>query len=639
MKKKISLNHSGNKNSIIFGALVAGIGGTYFLISSFAALPVFWLESEDADVSGNAETLSDSSASGESFLKFGGEPAPTDADFVVSPNGNDSNPGNASSPFKTVGRAQQAVRSQASGMSDDLVVYLRGGTYRLGGTLNFDDRDSGQNGHNVVYRAWPGEKPVLTTASKISGWSSAGSGMVKTNIGTGYKTRHLFVNNQRAVRARTGNTSGFTKTSSGYNVGISGMANWGGKKHIEIIGFREWRDYHCGVSSISGGNITVDQPCWEWANLSPAIGKPTYIENAFELLDQPGEWYHDRSSGELFYMPRSGENISGATVWAATGGQIIKGTGVKDFSLEGLTFAYSGWDGPEDSDGYAPIQTNILFSSDSDFRVPGAVHFSQSVRIGVKDNTFTHLGAGGLALDQRTRRVEAIGNKFEDISAYAVSVGEVEDEDETDFNRQHRNVTISNNYITKIGQEFRDSPAIFMGYVRNMLVQHNEIHNIPYSGMTMGWGWGQDSYARNNIISNNHIYNFIKVLTDSAAIYTLSSQPNSEIHDNYIHNNHDRFGCLYPDEGSANMRWHHNVCEDLDQSSYYTKQWIHIWTSTIKNLTVDNNYNDSNTVIENAGTNITLSNNSYISNDNWPSGALQIMDNAGLEPEYDSLKD
>ena len=99
------------------------------------------------------------------------------ADYYVAVNGNDSNPGTIALPFATIEKARLAVQSRiATGMTKDITVMLRGGTYYISNTLAFTAADSGVGGHRVVYRNYPDEVPVIDGGVPITGWTETTSG-------------------------------------------------------------------------------------------------------------------------------------------------------------------------------------------------------------------------------------------------------------------------------------------------------------------------------------------------------------------------------------------------------------------------------------------------------------------------------
>ena len=136
-----------------------------------------------------------------------GEQSSSRIAFNVSPYGSDTNPGTEQQPFRTIERARDAVRSNTEDMAQNIVVYLRGGTYNIDRTIVFDHRDSGKNGHTVVYRNYESESPIISGGQKIGSWRLDSGNRWKAGT-TLENFRQLYVNGVRAVRARGGPLSG-----------------------------------------------------------------------------------------------------------------------------------------------------------------------------------------------------------------------------------------------------------------------------------------------------------------------------------------------------------------------------------------------------------------------------------------------
>ena len=195
--------------------------------------------------------------------------------------------------------------------------------------------------------------------------------------------------------------------------------------------------------------------------------------------------------------------------------------------------------------------------------------------------------------------------------------------------RQDSGTTVTNNYIHAVAVEFHGGVGIFAGYVANILISHNELFNLPYTAISVGWGWGENSYAENNEISHNHIHHHMQMLVDGGAVYTLSAQGLansgwSSVHHNYIHNQANDFGALYFDEGSAYISAYSNVVA----SSPY---WVAICEPSVHNINVTGNFTDDSAAL-NDGTATTLANN--IVSATWGQDAQSIISSAGLESAY-----
>ncbi len=526
-----------------------------------------------------------------------------DADFYVSPDGSDKNQGTIKKPFATISKARDVVREiTRDGLKKDVTVLIRGGTYQLKETLTFWQEDSGSPEHSITYAAYPGEKPIISGGKTITGWQedSDGRWKAKTDIDN---FRQLYVNGTRAVRAQAGRIYELELYGDdGYKTKSVELASWKNQSDIELAYINAWAHTRCKVESITKEGdyaiIKMKQPEYGLGRIKEGKsidkkdwsgdGKYDTIENAFELLDEPGQWYLDRSKDTLYYIPRPGEDMKTAEVIAPVLEKIVelKGTldrPVHDLNFVGLTFMHASWLRPSKI-GLIDIQSNFVVENDNSFVRDGSLnmihnesikspsnivcHAAKSIRF--ENCTFTKFGGGGIDLEHGSQDNTIIGCHFYDISATAIQVGDVRREDHHPRDKRLivKNNKILNNLIENCGVEFKGSHAIFAGYTDGTLIAHNEIRNLPYSAIAVGWGWGEEdiggdprwpqpfSYktptpAKNNIIEYNHIHNVMAELMDGGAIYTLSRQPNSAIRGNYIHDNKGVPGGIYLDAATG----------------------------------------------------------------------------------------
>ena len=259
-------------------------------------------------------------------------------ELFVSPGGRDSWPGTKRRPFATLERAQRAVRSRTAGMRSDIVVSLRGGTYRLRRPLRLSAAagDSGQNGHRVIYRAYGDgtparERVVISGGRRVTGWRRAEDvdGAWRADVGD-LETRQLFVDGRRAQRTARGRglPGKAIRVPTGYATRTTVPQSWRHPEDIELVfngakGGLPYSEARCGVARIRGDAewslIKVDEPCFsnleesydaESPGLKPAA--PTDVENSLSLLREPGSWYLDRSRPGrhvLYYLPRRREDL------------------------------------------------------------------------------------------------------------------------------------------------------------------------------------------------------------------------------------------------------------------------------------------------------------------------------------------
>ena len=406
--------------------------------------------------------------------------------------------------------------------------------------------------------------------------------------------------------------------------------------------------------------ITMQDPCWSLAKEHEGytMDKITWIENAKELLDDPGEWYHDETSSYIYYIPLSGENLSNASVIVPTTETLVQATGtlsstnnptfVHNIHFYGITFSYGTWLSPSTTLGYPEVQAGWHYTGTNSFqRTPGNVDFSRVKNIRFERCTFSHLGAAGLNIDSGSQENIIIGNKFYDISSSAIQIGG-DNPSTTQESLKMKNNTISNNYISNVAVEYQSATGIFCGYNAGLLIEHNELEQLPYTGISVGWGWGTDSYARDNQLNANLIHDVMLNLIDGGGIYTLSAQPNSSITENYIHdvgnNLQDQeiliFNGIYHDTGSRYFTDTANVVSNVEFV-------LSIWSdSSMRDNTVTGNYFDIDWAFCNKlpgkTSRCNFNNNSVINNvftgGIWPSKAQVIMNNAGLESNYKDIK-
>jgi hypothetical protein len=576
----------------------------------------------------------------------------TFADLHVSPTGGGSL-FTESEPGSLIG-ARDFVRTINGSMSSDIVVYLHGGTYTLDSTFILRPEDSGNNGFNVVYKAFSKDKVIISGGKTITGWVlyDEAKNIYRAPINTGFNTRQLFVNGVRANRARSNdNPSGFALSTTGFTTTDTAMQNWKNISDIEIVSLYNWKMFRLGVDSIDGNSIVIKQPCWKNSLIHGGYTPRTvqWIENAYELLNSEGEWYLDKYERYIYYKPRTSllEDVATATIVAPVLETLVQGIGtessmVHNVKFDSLTFSYATWLYPSTDTGYADVQAGThIISAGSSLHTssllrttPGNVSFYACRDIEFTNNTFSHLGAVGLEFSDGCSDISIIGNSFSDISSGGIQIGALNYSTTPrwlDFYDEEwkmpRKIVIQNNEITEIGMDYFDGCGILVIYSDSAIIEHNHIYNVPYSGISLGWGWNNAiTPAGRNKIRYNLIHNHMLKLKDGGGIYTLGGQPGTEVSYNYIHHQGNEYGLLYPDEGSSYMNWHHNVVAG-------GPRWLHMWTTTIQYDTVEYNYHDNNVATMNASNSV-VRNNILVTNNNWPQEAIDIMSNAGLEAGF-----
>jgi len=557
--------------------------------------------------------------------------------LYVSPNGSGVQCSSANPCALLTARGQ--ARSLLPGAASDVTVRLYGGFYALDSTFTLDVRDGGRPGIRMVYEAGSGEQPVLSGGKFITGWTlfDAGRNIWRASIPAGMRTRQLYVNDIRAVRARgPTNPAGWVKTAAGFTAPDGVVASYRNLTEVELVSFREWKGFRCPIGSANVRNITVATPCWTNAQLHTGftLDAVTWVENAYELLDAEGEWYLDDPLDFLYYKPRAGENMATARVVAPTLEVLLDARGtmaapLRYLTLRGITFAHATWMRPSTNLGYPEGQATNLWPFSAGNKALSNVQFWYVDSLVLERNVFRALGGNGPSLEAGSRNSRISCNAFFDISGNGMHIGNI-NPNPADARDQNIGITIENNYVTKIGQEFQGGVGIFVCYAAQTRILANEIHDVPYSGISVGWGWGTGGYMQNNEVAYNLVYNHMNLMRDGGGVYTLSPQRGTHVHHNYIHDQIAEFGALYPDEGSSFMRWDSNVVQN-------TVRWLHMWVNTIQFDTVVNNYYNNNVATLN-GANCIVTPNTLVTGGNWPPAALRLMAAAGIPTGCQDVK-
>jgi len=620
----------------------------------------------------------------------------------VAPTGDDANPGTQAAPVRSVQRAQQLVRGLNQNMTADVTVVLEDGFYRLASPLSLSSADSGTGGHNVVWTADTGARPVLAGSIQLTGWTrmSASSPIFVAQAPAGLRTRQLYVNGTRVDRAHGALPASLTgQNSTGYSGGATTMAGWrnpsGAKPQLEFVyrgGLGAWTEPRCPVSSISSaGAVTMAQPCWENStnraccfadgrayNLVGRKGiteQPTQVENAFQFLSAstPGQWFLDQGDGEVYYVPRSGENMATADVEAPALEQLVTGTGVSHLVFNGIQFSYATWLGSNSGDGFAEIQANYQVTGSDGAasqglchvppptytlgkcpfgawtQIPGNVSFTNDTFIQFTNDAFVHLGAAGLALGNGSQHDLVKGDIFTDISGNGIQIGNVDMPTATGAAQTTSN-TIADNHVFNLPAEYHGGIGIDSGYTASDSISHNQIDHTAYTAISQGWGgWPdkemeapQPNFTHDNAIANNLIFDHMSLLNDGGGIYTQgitgTSLANGEkVTGNLIHDQTGKGHVIYTDNGCT--------FESILGNGVYSTGAANAWGSVHHNFAPGATTTSDPTDVENnffqnppstgSGNGVTVANNTTItSGSQVPAG---IVNNAGLEPAFQGL--
>jgi parallel beta-helix repeat protein len=519
------------------------------------------------------------------FLLFspGAEPAApakqtVEMRFYVSPKGNDSWSGKSPSrtapdgPFATIGRAQKAIRElkRAGKLSGPVSVFLRGGIYELTAPIVFTPEDSGAEQAPVTWAANPGEKPVVSGGRRITGFRKGENGVWTVSLpdvkeGRWY-FRQLFVNGKRAIRARTPN-DGFFQADGDISMddravfryrGDDVRLRWADRRDVEVIALQAWAEFRMLIRGVDTASRTVTLS----AKCAPSNREKDaryWIENAPDALDVPGEFFFDRDTGMLSYIPRPGEDLAKAEMVAPVLAELVRFEGdisasntVSGIRLRGIAFEYTDWTLPEN--GYVDMQAA--------YDIPGIVRGNGAADIFIEDCAFRHHGNYAVEFARGCRNIRITGCEIADMGAGGVKIGEpAVRTDERD--KTHDN-TVSDCHIHHIGEVYPAACGVIIFQSSGNTIAHNHIHDTYYTGISNGWTWGYGpTNAGRNIIEYNHVHDIGRgMLSDMGGNYNLGVQPGTVIRNNLFHDitSHGYGGWgIYTDEGSSNILIENNV--------------------------------------------------------------------------------
>ena len=511
---------------------------------------------------------------------------------------------------------RQARELRRTGKAKAVTIRLSPGTYHLYEPLRLRPEDSGLT--------IEGNGAIISGGQDINIWKTTDklySADVPDFNGRPVDFRQLWREKEKAVRAR--NVIDFEQMHRILTYDKRNQVLWipkaavaslldngkvkEGCEYVEMVLHEMWCTSNLRILSLTpqGDSVAVrfhnpeaklqfDRP---WPSpMTPDTGHPSpfYLTNAKALVDTAGEWYHDIRAHKLYYYPREHERtvkVLLATYPALETLIEVAGTAdcpVHDITIRGVTFSHTTWMRPSEK-GHVPLQAGMYLTEAYKLRpqidrpnnhkldnqgwlgrADAAVEVRYGENISFEDCRFEHLGGSGLDYVVGCKGGKVSGCIFRDIAMNGVVVGSFSPEGlEThlpyrpaDSREVCSGQCIEQSEFSHVSNEDWGCVAIAAGYVSDITIEHNTIHDVSYTGISLGWGWNRDSVCmKNNKVHANLIYNYAQHTYDCAGIYTLGNQPGTVISENvvrdiakpsYVHDPNHWF-YLYTDEGSSNI--------------------------------------------------------------------------------------
>jgi parallel beta-helix repeat protein len=505
--------------------------------------------------------------------------------LFVSPNGNDGQSGRSRGrAFATITRARDEIRKlkQEGPLSSPVTVYLGGGLHLVDEPIVFTAEDSGNKAAPVVYTARGSERPVVSGGRPVKGWTRGANGVWTTTIDDvkagKWHFNQLYINGRARRRARTPN-EGFYRVK-GFPEGTSKTVNyhtdcqsfefapgdirpdWHNLEDVEVIVYHFWTDSHLPIQAIDTAKnvVTFKHKAGKvFTDDFTEAGARYIVENVYEALDAPGEWYLDRKTGVLSYLPLPGEDLASAQVIAPAApalmvfkGDPVQREFVEHLQFRGISFEYANFQLP-------PGNSNDAQGSAS---VPAAIQATGLRNCAFERCAFRNLGTWAIDLKDGCRNNRFTANELSNLAAGGIRINGGTEQNHP--LRASGGNLIADNRLHHWGEVYPSAVGVLLMNTGGNTVEHNDIHHGWYTGISIGWKWGYlRSVSRDNRIEYNHIHDIGQgLLSDMGGIYTLGVSPGTVIRYNHIHdvesNQYGGWG-IYHDEGSTHILTEKNL--------------------------------------------------------------------------------
>ncbi|MCY2995286.1 MAG: PDZ domain-containing protein [Planctomycetota bacterium] len=455
------------------------------------------------------------------------------AEYYVAPAGADANSGTVEKPFLTLPRAQQAAR-EARAKGQPVTIFLRTGTYYLTEPLVLTPADSGTRESAVIYQAYPHETPVISGGAKLAlKWEPYRDGILQAKVPADLATDQLFVNGERQPLARYPNFDSEERIYNGYAadaLSLERTKRWADPRGglIHAMHGSEWGGFHFVITGKKDDGTVTYEGGWQNNRPSKMHGRYRFVENIFEELDSPGEWFLDRQAHTLYFYPPAslgresqgalredapqaiavGAQLDAATVEVVRLRHLIEFRGIVEapvrfVTLRGLTLRHAARTFMENKEP--------LVRSDWTTYRGGAVFYTGSEDCALEDCFLDQVGGNGVFVNNYNRRVTVRGCQIAKAGGNGVAfVGDREaarvPRDWNDRSQMFETLDRTpgpktDNYpadclvedclIYLSGRVEKQTAPVQIELSQGITVRHCSLYDVPRAGINIGDGcWG-----------------------------------------------------------------------------------------------------------------------------------------------------
>jgi len=521
--------------------------------------------------------------------------------FYISINGDDTNPGTKEKPFATLERAKIAVQNSIkNNRNQNSTIFIANGFYTIENPVVFESEFFGGNS-KVQIKALNGANPVISGGVLLRNWQKNDEGLWVAKLPkkgiSDWKPRELFIDNKRAIRARFPNTDYLCVKKVGKDRRTNFQFNKGdfpipeNINSLELVLLHDWSISRIGVKEINAVKkrlTTVDsigarKPAF--FNIDNWEKNPRYyLENAIEFLDIDYEWFLNQKEQKVYLKLPENQNPEMLQIIVPFSTGLIQFKGkenqsIKNIHFEGISFKHCAWKIPDA--GYCGIQACHFDARPENgwTEIPAAIKVEWAENCTFENCSFENLGTSGLWLSTGCKSCSVTNSVFSDISANGIMIGEGKGRfinGEVWWKKSPEQValrnTIENCTVTKSGVQFYGAIGIWCGISAETTIKNNEIFNLAYSGISIGWEWSPaKTPCRNNVVDGNHIHHIMRVLSDGGGIYMLGLQAGSKLINNHIHDVKINAGSaesngMFLDEGTTDVIVANNLIYNIAKS-------------------------------------------------------------------------